>query len=103
MTKAEWIAYRRGRAARKRGEECPDARPSDGLAWAFFLGWTNAEGMKMVAQAMDREVTRLLAERAELRKALLDALTVFDIGGAGSTRFHATYANVIRRANAGSI
>jgi hypothetical protein len=62
----------------------------------------DAEGMKMVAQAMDREVTRLLAERAELRKALLDALTVFDIGGGGSTRFHATYANVIRRAKAGS-
>jgi len=33
-----------------------------------------------------------------LRHALLDALTVFDIGQKGSTRFHKAYAEVIARA-----
>lgn len=39
-------------------------------------------------------------EIALLRNALLDALTVFDIGQEGSARFHRAYADVIARAQA---
>jgi hypothetical protein len=39
MTKAERIEYRKGQAAKRRGEPCPVANAADGLAWAFYLGW----------------------------------------------------------------
>lgn len=42
MTKAEYQAYRQGRAAHKRGEPKPIANASNALGWSYFLGWLNA-------------------------------------------------------------
>lgn len=44
----------------------------------------------------DAEITRLRQEREELRRALLDALTVFEITPA--TSFRKAYARLIERA-----
>lgn len=51
--------------------------------------------------ATERSAKRRHAQAEEiwlLRQALLDALTVFDIGQRGGTKFHKAYADVIARA-----
>lgn len=57
---------------------------------------TEAQMLTMTAKALDKEVSRLKEERDELRKALLDALTVFEITPA--TQFRKHYAGLIERA-----